>query len=159
MTAELVIYLAFDGQCEEAFKFYEKVLRGKILMMMRLGDAPPEVPRTPETANRIMHARLKVGGFQLMGGDSPQPHSSKPQGFCANVMVDSPEEAERIFRELSQEGKVNMPIAGTFWAQRFGMLTDKYGIPWMVNCEKPMEAPKPKAKTKGQDQAGLGKLF
>jgi PhnB protein len=138
MATELTMYLSFDGNCEEAFKFYEKVLSGKLQMMMRFGDAPPEVPRTPETANRIMHARLKVGAYQLMGGDSPQPHSSKPQGFCANIMVDTPNEAERIFRELSDGGKVKMPIGETFWAPRFGMLTDKYGIPWMVNCEKPM---------------------
>jgi PhnB protein len=138
MATELTMYLSFDGKCEEAFKFYEKVLGGELLMMMRLGDAPPEVPRTPETANRVMHARLKVGEYQLMGGDAPQPHFSKPQGFCANIMVDTPAEAERIFRELSDGGKVQMPIGETFWARRFGMLIDKYGIPWMVNCEKPM---------------------
>ncbi|HUB65055.1 MAG TPA: VOC family protein [Methylocella sp.] len=137
MTTDLVTYLSFDGQCEAAFKYYEKVLGGKILMMVRHADAPAGagVPQTPEAANRIMHARLKVGDRLLMGGDAP-PHASKPQGFCVNIMVDDPAEAERIFGELGESGVVRMPIAETFWARRFGMLIDKFGIPWMVNCEK-----------------------
>jgi len=139
MTTDLVTYLSFDGQCEAAFKYYEKVLGGKILMMMRHADAPAGAggPQTPDTANRIMHARLKVGDRLLMGGDAPPQFASKPQGFCVNIMVDNPTEAERIFRELGEGGVVRMPIAETFWARRFGMLIDKFGIPWMVNCEKP----------------------
>ena len=139
MTTDLVTYLSFDGECEAAFKYYEKVLGGKILMMMRHADAPAGtgVPQTPDTANRIMHARLKVGDRLLMGGDAPPQFASKPQGFCVNIMVDDPTEAERIFRELGEGGVVMMPIAETFWARLFGMLIDKFGIPWMVNCEKP----------------------
>jgi PhnB protein len=139
MATDLATYLSFDGQCETAFKHYEKVLRGKILMMMRHADAPAGsgVPQNPETANRIMHARLKVGDCLLMGGDAPPQFASKPQGFCANIMVDDPAEAERMFRDLSEGGRVQMPIVETFWARRFGMLIDKFGIPRMVNCEKP----------------------
>ena len=139
MATDLATYLSFDGQCETAFKHYEKVLRGKILMMMRHADAPAGsgVPQNPETANRIMHARLKVGDCLLMGGDAPPQFASKPQGFCANIMVDDPAEAERMFRDLGEGGRVQMPIVETFWARRFGMLIDKFGIPWMVNCEKP----------------------
>lgn len=139
MTTDLVAYLSFDGECEAAFKHYEKVLGGKILMMTRHADAPANagVPQTPETANRIMHARLKVGDRLLMGGDAPPQFASKPQGFCVSIMVDDPKEAERIFRELGEGGVVRMPIAETFWARRFGMLVDKFGTPWMVNCEKP----------------------
>jgi PhnB protein len=139
MTTDLVAYLSFDGECEAAFRHYERVLDGKILMMMRHADAPTNagVLQTPETANRIMHARLKVGGGLLMGGDAPPQFVSKPQGFCVSIMVDDPTEAERIFRELGEGGVVRMPIAETFWARRFGMLIDKFGIPWMVNCEKP----------------------
>ena len=139
MATDLVIYLAFDGQCEEAFKFYEKALRGKMLMMMRLSDAPPGMPITPGSENRIMHARLQVGDRFLMGGDAPQHIPfSPPTGFSANIMVDTAVEAEGIFAALAEGGKVTMPIAETFWAKRFGMLTDKFGVPWMVNCEKPM---------------------
>ena len=140
MATDFVTYLSFDGRCEEAFKRYEKVFKGKILMMMRHSDAPfgSGVPQDSETANRIMHARLEVGGRLLMGGDAPAPSSSKPQGFCVSVAVDDPAEAERIFGQLSEGGAIVMPIGETFWAQRFGMVTDEFGTPWMVNCEKPI---------------------
>ena len=132
---DLVTYLAFDGRCEEAFKFYEKALGGKILMMMKIADAPPGMPITPGSEKRIMHARLAVGNRLLMGGDAPMGNHSKPQGFSVSIQVDKPADAERMFQALSDGGSVMMPIAETFWAQRFGMLTDKFGIPWMVNCE------------------------
>src|SRR5580704_10153981 len=96
------------------------------------------VPQNPETATRIMHARLQVGDRLLMGGDAPPQFVTKPQGFCVSVQVDDPAEAERIFLGLGDGGVVQMPIAETFWARRFGMLIDKFGTPWMVNCEKPM---------------------
>jgi PhnB protein len=137
---DFVTYLSFDGQCEAAFKHYEKVFGGKILMMVKNADAPPGTPITHGTENRIMHARLEAGGRLLMGGDAPPQYVSKPQGFCVSVQVDSPAEAERIFGELAKGGNINMPIAETFWAQRFGMLIDKFGIPWMVNCEKVLAA-------------------
>ncbi len=144
---DLVTYLAFNGQCEEAFKHYETVLRGKILMMVRNSDAPAGTPIAPGSGNRIMHARLKVGDRLLMGGDAPSQHFSKPQGFCVSIQLDTTADAERIFRDLGEGGTVNMPMAETFWARRFGMLTDKFGVPWMVNCEKVMGAaettPKP----------------
>jgi PhnB protein len=141
MVTDFVTYLSFDGKCEEAFNHYEKVFGGKILMMMRHSDAPSGagVPQNPEVGNRIMHARLEAGGRLLMGGDAPIHGSSKPQGFCVSVAVDNPAEAERIFHALAEGGAVNMPIGETFWAQRFGMVTDKFGTPSMVNCEKHME--------------------
>jgi len=137
MVKDLVTYLSFNGECEAAFRFYEKVLGGEILMMMRYADAPPDVPRTPEIANRVMHVRLRVGDRLLMGGDAPSQFFSKPQGFSVSIMVDDPAEAERVFAQLGDAGKIMMPIGPTFWAQRFGMLIDKFGTPWMVNCERP----------------------
>lgn len=139
MTTDLATYLSFDGQCEAAFNHYEKILGGKILMMMRYADAPANagVPANPETATRIMHARLQVGNRLLMGGDAPPQFASKPQGFCVSIQVDDPADAERVFRGLSEGGVVQMAIGETFWAHRFGMLIDKFSIPWMVNCEKP----------------------
>jgi len=138
MTNDLVTYLSFDGQCEAAFRQYEKILGGKIVAMMRYADAPPEtgVPRTPEAANRIMHARLQVGDRFLMGGDAPPQFASKPQGFCVSVQVSDPAEAERIFHALVEGGVVRMPMGETFFARRFDMLIDRFGTPWMVNCEK-----------------------
>jgi PhnB protein len=133
-------YLGFDGTCAEAFRFYEEVLGGKIVMMMTYADMPAGQgpPPTPETAKRIMHARLMVGDVPLMGGDAPPHIAAKPQGMTVNISVDTPAEADRIFEALSSGGTVTMPIGETFWARRFGMLTDRYGTPWMVNCEKPM---------------------
>lgn len=137
MATDLVPYLSFDGKCEEAFQFYAKALRGKILMMMRYGDAPPEMQCAPESANRIMHVRLQVGERSLMGSDAPPQYATKPQGFSVSLSIDDPAEAERVFAELSDGATINMPLGPTFWAQRFGMLIDKFGIPWMVNCERP----------------------
>ena len=143
---DLITYLAFDGQCETAFKHYEKVLRGKILIMMKGADMPAGTPMPPEAANRIMHARLQVGDRLLMGGDAPPGRHVKPQGFCANITLDDPAEAERIFGDLGEGGSVTMPIAETFWARKFGMLTDRFGVPWMINCEMPVAAPGPAVK-------------
>jgi PhnB protein len=139
MTTDLVTYLSFDGHCEAAFRRYEKILGGKILMMVRYADAPADagVSQNPEMAARIMHARLQVGDRLLMGGDAPPQFVTKPQGFCVSIQVDDAAEAERIFRALGEGGVVQMPLGETFWAHRFGMLIDKFGIPWMVNCEKP----------------------
>jgi PhnB protein len=140
MPTDLTTYLSFDGTCEEAFKHYASVLGGEILMMMRYADAPPDAgmpQQQPETANRIMHARLKVGDRFLMGADAPPQYVSKPQGFCVSIQIDDPAEAESVFHALAQDGTTQMPIGPTFWAQRFGMCIDKFGTPWMVNCEKP----------------------
>jgi len=136
MTIDLISYLGFDGQCEAAFAFYAKALKGEIVALMRYADAPPEIPRMPGKADRIMHARLTVGGRSLMGGDTPSQHFAKPQGFCVAYQADDPAEAERAFGALAEGGVVTMPIGPTFFAQKFGMLIDKFGIPWMVNCER-----------------------
>lgn len=139
----LVTYLTFNGDCEEAFKHYEKVLGGQILMMMRATDMPAEVQVTRPELNLVMHARLKVGDRLLMGGDAAPERYSKPSGFCSHIMIDDPAEAERVFRELGEGGTVVMPIGETFWARRFGIVHDKFGVPLMVNCEIDMSAPKP----------------
>jgi len=130
-------YLTFDGRCEEAFKFYEQALHGKIEAMMTHADAPPDQQGTPEWRNKIMHARMMVGTAVLMGSDSPQNRERTPQGFAVNVTVETPAEADRIYAALAQGGQQMMPIAETFWAHRFGMCVDRFGTPWMVNCEKP----------------------
>jgi PhnB protein len=129
-------YLHFSGNCEEAFQFYEKLLGGKIIMLSRMADMPMPSPEGKE--NQIAHIRMTVGNTVLMGSDSPSQHYSKPAGFAVNVGVDTPEEADRIFAALAKDGAIQMAIAETFWAQRFGMCTDRFGTPFMVNCEKPM---------------------
>lgn len=129
-------YLFFDGQCEAAFKFYEKCLGGKITAMLVHEGTPAAEHVPPEWRNKIMHARLVLGDQVLMGSDAPPDHRQKPQGFSVTLGVDKPGDAERIFHALAEGGKVTMPIEETFWAHRFGMLVDKYGTPWMINCEK-----------------------
>jgi PhnB protein len=129
-------YLHFDGKCEEAFKFYEKSLGGKIEAMMAF-EGSPMASRTPaEWRKKIMHARMTVGEQVVMGSDPPPGHYNKPQGFSVCLDVKNAAEAERVFQALSENGKVTMPIQETFWAVRFGMLVDQFGIPWMIDCEK-----------------------
>jgi PhnB protein len=131
-------YLMFDGRCREAFEFYEKLLGGKITGIFPHAGTPAENSVPPEWREKIMHVSLKVGNTTLMGSDAPPQHQQKPQGFSVNISADTPEEAERIFGPLSEGGVTIMPIAETFWARRFGMCIDRFGIPWMINCEKPM---------------------
>jgi PhnB protein len=128
-------YLIFNGQCEAAFKFYERCFGGKIEAMMTHAGSPAEAQTPPEWRDKIMHARLIVDGQALMGSDAPPRHFEKPQGFSVSLGITDPVEAERIFQTLAENGKVKMPLQKTFWAQRFGMLVDQFGIPWMVNCE------------------------
>ena len=129
-------YLLFNGKCEAAFKFYEKCLGGKITTMMPHEGSPAAAHVSAEWLPKILHARLEVGDAVLMASDAPPGRQEKPQGFSVNIGVKDPAEAERIFHALSQGAAVTMPLAETFWAARFGMLTDRFGIPWMLNCEK-----------------------
>jgi PhnB protein len=131
-------YLTFDGTCEEAFKFYEKTLGGKIVAMMPFGDTPARDHAPPAYRNKIMHARLDLGDHSLMGSDTlpDDPHKGI-KGISIALQVATPNDAERIFKALSAKGTVQMPLAETFWATRFGMCVDQFGVPWMVNCEKP----------------------
>jgi PhnB protein len=134
---EMNPYLNFDGKCEAAFRFYEKVLGGKILMLMRYGEGPMAAQTPAESKDRIMHARLAVGDKLLMGSDAPPQMYQPMSGISVTLGVEKPAEADRIFNALAENGTVRMPIQETFWAQRFGMLTDQFGTPWMVNCERP----------------------
>ena len=129
-------YLTFGGNCQAAFKYYERVLGGKIVMLMTHADMPTQGQTPPEWKNLIMHARLVTGDNVLMGSDAPPDRFEKPQGFSVAIQVDDPKEAERIFAALADNGSVRMPLQQTFWALRFGMLVDQFGIPWMVNCEQ-----------------------
>jgi PhnB protein len=129
-------YLMFKGNCKEAFTFYQKVLGGKIIAMMTHGETPAAEHTKPEWQDKIIHARMTVGDQVLMASDAPAEHFEPMQGFSVSVNVDTAEEAERIFKDLSEGAQVRMPLAPTFWAIRFGMLVDRFGTPWMINCEK-----------------------
>jgi PhnB protein len=129
-------YLLFNGDCEEALKTYEKILGGKIDCMLTHEGTPASLQVPPEWQKKILHARITIGNAVLMASDAPPGRYSKPQGFSVNIGLTDIKEAERIFAALSEGAAVNMALGETFWAHRFGMLTDRFGIPWMVNVER-----------------------
>ncbi|MGG6294862.1 VOC family protein [Leptolyngbya sp. AN02str] len=137
-------YLMFNGNCEAAFNFYEQCLGGKITMMMTHAEAPSADEVSPEWHNKIMHACLELDGGGtspsesrlLMGSDCPPGYFEPPQGFYVQVSVPEPDEAERLFHALAENGTIKMAIAQTFWSVRFGMLVDQFGTPWMINCDQ-----------------------
>ena len=129
-------YLFFKGDCKEAFTFYQKVLGGKITTMMTHAETPAAEHTKPEWQDKIIHARMTFGDQVLMASDAPPEHHRPMQGFSVSLTVEEPAEADRIFKSFSEGGEVTMPIQETFWAHRFGMLVDRFGTPWMINCEK-----------------------
>jgi PhnB protein len=127
-------YLHYNGNCEEAFRFYEQALGGKIEMMMTYDQAPPGGgPTPPGWEKKVMHVRLSLGDQIIMASDAPPGHFSPMQGFCVSLAPDSKDKAEKIFNALADKGKVMMPFQKTFWSDGFGMVTDRFGTPWMVN--------------------------
>jgi PhnB protein len=128
-------YLLFNGDCAEAFKFYEETLGGKIESMMTFNGSPAAEHAPPEWGDKILHATLLIGDQRLMGSDAPPGRYSKPQGISVSIGLNDRDKGERIFNALAQGGTTIMPFEKTFWAAGFGMCTDRFGIPWMVNCE------------------------
>ena len=128
-------YLAFDGQCADAFALYQKVFGGEIPFKVTFGETPMAAQCAPEARDRIAHMRLQAGDLLLMGSDSPPGQFRQPQGFNVAVAPATVAEAERIFNGLAEGGTVIMPGQKTFWAAYFGMVTDRFGTPWMINCE------------------------
>ena len=134
-------YLAFNGDCRKAFEMYERVLGGKIAMIMTNGESPMADKIAPEMKDKIMHVTLQLpDGGLLQGADHPEGKAVKPEGFSVAVTVKDRAEAERIFKGLSEGAKVQMPMQQTFWSPAFGMLIDKFQVPWMVNCEGQMSS-------------------
>jgi PhnB protein len=131
---ELNAYLLFDGNCEAAFRRYERVLGGRIEALLTYEGSPAAGQVPPHWQKKILHARLTVGDEALMGSDTPPGRYEPMKGFSVTISVQEPQEAERIFNALAEDGTVRMPIGETFWARRFGMLIDQFGTPWMINC-------------------------
>jgi PhnB protein len=127
-------HLHFRGNCAEAFHFYADTLGGTIAFSLTYGESPAAAQMPRELHDQVMHARLDVGGQLLLGCDVPPERFHPAQGFNVMAAVDNPADAERVFQALAAGGTVTMPVQETFWSQRFGMCTDRYGIPWMVNC-------------------------
>ncbi len=130
-------YVFFNGTCEEALKYYAELLGGRIEAMVTYGEAPTEEPTPPGFERKIMHAYLKLGDQALQASDAPPDHFEPMKGFYLQLGVAEPGEAERVFGALAEGGEVQMALKETFWAQSFGMLVDRFGVPWMINCNKP----------------------
>ena len=126
--------LSFNGQCKEAFEFYQQCLGGNIQTMMTWGESPMADQVSSDMRDKIIHATLIVKDSALMGSDSPPGRYEEPKGFSVAIQIEDPADAERILHSLSKGGSVTMPLQQTFWATRFGMVVDRFGIPWMVNC-------------------------
>ncbi|MFI8744319.1 VOC family protein [Pseudomonas sp. NPDC077186] len=127
-------YLMFDGQCEAAFNRYAEVFGGQ-LEMMRYADSPEDMEIPAEYRQRVMHVCLSVGDQLLMASDNlPQYPYEGIKGCSVSLQVDNLPEAERLYAALSAGGSVQMELQATFWATRFAMFTDRFGVSWMINC-------------------------
>jgi PhnB protein len=127
-------YLSYNGNCEAALKYYEKVLGAKIEAMMTYEQAPESMPVGPDWKKKIMHAHITIDGEVIMASDSPPDYFQKPQGISVALQVEDVADAERKFKALAEGGTVTMAFEKTFWAKGFGMCVDQFGIPWLVNC-------------------------
>ena len=131
-------YLNFGGNCEEAFRFYEKHLGGKINTMMRFSDQPDPKNVPPGTEKLVLYANMTLGETEVMASDTPPARFQPMRSVYLSLGVDSNEEAERIYGLLSDGGEVFMSMGETFFAHRFGMLRDKFGTSWMIIHQRPM---------------------
>jgi PhnB protein len=135
---KLNTYLNFGGNCEQAFRFYEKHLGGKIIAKMTYGEMPPPNNHPPELKNSILYVNMTIGETELMGSDAPLERFQPMRSVYLTLRLDSAEEAERIHALLSDGGEIFMPMAETFFASRFSMLRDKFGTSWMILHQRPM---------------------
>ena len=129
-------YLSFNGQCEAAFTLYERCFGGQLGAIFRYAGSPMASQVPDDWQDKVMHGSLTVDGQVLMGGDVVPAAYEAPKGFSLSLQITSTSEAERIFHELAKEGRVTVPLEKTFWAARFGMVVDRFGIPWLINCEE-----------------------
>ncbi|EKE69594.1 YciI family protein [Gallaecimonas xiamenensis] len=129
-------YLNFKGDCRQAFDFYASALGAKIEVLMTHGDTPAAAEVPPQWHDKIIHGRLRLGNWLLMASDAPEEHYQAPQGMHLHLGFSDPAEAKVVFDQLAEGGQVTMPFSETFWAKGFGMVTDRFGVPWMINCEQ-----------------------
>jgi PhnB protein len=132
---EMNPYLSFKGQCEAAFRFYERCLGGRLGLIFRYAGTPLADQVPADWQDKVMHGSLTIGQQVLMGADVAPDRYEEPKGFSLSLHMKSTTDAERVFDELGEGGRVVLPLEQTFWAARFGMLVDRFGIPWLINCE------------------------
>ena len=133
---KMYTYVNFAGSCADAFRYYEQHLGGTILSVMTHGESPDQSRVPADWTHLVMHARMTIGGTDLMGADIP--NAEPVRSAYLTLVVDSDTEAERVFAALADGGQIHMPLAETFFATRFGQLRDRFGINWMILCERPM---------------------
>jgi PhnB protein len=129
------VYLSFNGQCEAAFKVYEQCLGAEPGPVFRYAGSPMADQVPADWQDKIMHGSVKLGDQVLMGDDVVPERYEEPKGFALSLQLTSIDDAERIYRELARGGRIVMPLEKTFWAARFGQVVDRFGIPWLINCE------------------------
>ena len=134
MPIEPRISLVFNGECDAALTLYQQCLGATVTFRLTWGDSPMAEGAPPEWRDKILHATMKVGGTDLSAGDPLPGHYERPQGFQLQLNLDDEAAAERIFAQLADGGRVTVPLQETFWAQRFGAVVDRFGIPWAINC-------------------------
>lgn len=136
-NSKLSIHLSYNGNCAEAFSFYERALGAKIDMMMTYGASPMAGAVPPEEAGLVMHATLNIGGDRIVGADSTSSHPYQGSvGFGVSLDYTTLAEAERVFHALAEGGTLIMPFGPTFWSKGFGMVTDRFGVAWMIGAEQ-----------------------
>ena len=129
-------YLSFAGRCERAFAFYEQCLGGQSGQIFRYAGTPMAGQVPADWQDKVMHGSITVGEQVLLGADVAPVRYQGPKGFSLSLQLRDMAEAERIFKDLAQDGRVVFPLEKTFWAARFGMVVDRFGIPWLINCEE-----------------------
>jgi PhnB protein len=134
---QLNTYLNYGGNCEQAFRFYEEHLGGKVTMLMRHGEQPNASNVAPEWKNAVLHARMTLGGTELFGADIPPDRFQPMRSAYLSLSVDSVEEAERVYALLTDGGQIFMKMEETFFASRFAMLRDRFGTSWMILGPRP----------------------
>ena len=132
---ELNPYIMFGGNCEAALKFYEQALGAKLDAVMKVAGSPAAEHMPPDWGDKVLHARFTIDGNVVMASDAPPGQFSQPQGFSLSLSLNDTAKGEELFNKLAEGGTVQMPFGPTFWAKGFGMCADRFGIPWMVNCE------------------------
>jgi PhnB protein len=133
---QMTTYVSFNGQCEAAFKCYEQCLGARLGAIFHFAGTPMADQVPADWQDKVMHGNLTIGDQVLMGGDVSPDRYEEPKGFSLSLQMKDVTEAERVFHELSKDGKVVLPLEKTFWAARFGMVVDRFGIPWLINCEE-----------------------
>ena len=132
-------YLTFNGTCAEAFERYAEIFGAQITFMQKFSDAPMGESMPAGSADRVMHARIEFENAVLMASDAHTPGEVVYSGISVQMSIATVGEAKRVFDALAEGGEIGMPFGSTFWSAGFGSLTDRFGIPWLINCDEPSE--------------------